>query len=714
MSKNKEKIKSSLSNDILQLFYNNPKAGYNYKQIVRSLGEQGSKYKKYITGILHSLAKQNKLIEFTPGKYKLHPHLLKERKKNAPVITGIVDMKQTGKAYVITDEFPEDVKISPNNTNNSLHGDKVKVFLFPKRKNQKTEGEITEVIERKKTKFSGILEKANKHSFVIADSKSMPFDIYIPFENLNNAKNGQKIIAVITDWPKHAKNPFGKITKVLGDPGDNEVEIASIISDNDLSVDFPDNVLAQSASIACDITTHNLDEREDFRNILTFTIDPSDAKDFDDALSIKKISDNLYEAGVHIADVSHYVHANTAIDKEAFKRGTSVYLVDRVIPMIPEILSNDICSLKPDCDRLTFSIIFNINLTGNVTKTRFTKSIIRSNKRFSYDQVQQIIDEKSGKFFDEINTLNTIAKKLREKRIKNGSILFDRKEVKFNLDKNGKPLSVYFREQKDTHKLIEEFMLLANKAVAEKIGKSKKYQNKLFVYRVHDIPNPEKLNSFAEFVSKLGYKIDTVRRKGISESLNRLLKDVEGKGEQNIIETLTIRTMAKAEYSTLNIGHYGLAFDYYTHFTSPIRRYPDLMVHRLLNSYLSDSKTQFNKDEYESKCIHVSEQERIAQEAEWASVKYKQAEFLSDKIGEVFEGIISGVSKWGIYVELTENKCEGMVPIRLFGSDFFYLDDDNFQVIGYNTGQKFKLGDPIRVSILKVDLIKKEVDLELA
>lgn len=714
MSKNKEKIKSSLSNDILQLFYNNPKAGYNYKQIVRSLGEQGSKYKKYIIGILHSLAKQNKLIEFTPGKYKLHPHLLKERKKNAPVITGIVDMKQTGKAYVITDEFPEDVKISPNNTNNSLHGDKVKVFLFPKRKNQKTEGEITEVIERKKTKFSGILEKANKHSFVIADSKSMPFDIYIPFENLNNAKNGQKIIAVITDWPKHAKNPFGKITKVLGDPGDNEVEIASIISDNDLSVDFPDNVLAQSASIACDITTHNLDEREDFRNILTFTIDPSDAKDFDDALSIKKISDNLYEAGVHIADVSHYVHANTAIDKEAFKRGTSVYLVDRVIPMIPEILSNDICSLKPDCDRLTFSIIFNINLTGNVTKTRFTKSIIRSNKRFSYDQVQQIIDEKSGKFFDEINTLNTIAKKLREKRIKNGSILFDRKEVKFNLDKNGKPLSVYFREQKDTHKLIEEFMLLANKAVAEKIGKSKKYQNKLFVYRVHDIPNPEKLNSFAEFVSKLGYKIDTVRRKGISESLNRLLKDVEGKGEQNIIETLTIRTMAKAEYSTLNIGHYGLAFDYYTHFTSPIRRYPDLMVHRLLNSYLSDSKTQFNKDEYESKCIHVSEQERIAQEAEWASVKYKQAEFLSDKIGEVFEGIISGVSKWGIYVELTENKCEGMVPIRLFGSDFFYLDDDNFQVIGYNTGQKFKLGDPIRVSILKVDLIKKEVDLELA
>ncbi len=714
MKKNKEKIKKSLSEEILNFFLNNPKSGYNHKQIAKSLYEKDSKYKKFISGILHSLAKQNKLIEFTPGKFKLHPLLLEERKKSAPVITGTVDMKQTGKAYIISDELVEDVKISPNNTNNALHGDKVKVFLFPKRKNQKTEGEITEIIERHKTKFSGIIEISKKYAFVIADNKSMPVDIYIPAENINNAKNGQKVIAEITDWPKHAKNPFGKIVKVLGNPGENEVEIASIISDNNLSVDFPDEVLSEIKSITGKITSRDLKDREDFRDILTFTIDPADAKDFDDALSIKKISDNLFEIAVHIADVSHYVKENTKLDKEAFKRSTSVYLVDRVIPMLPQALSNDICSLKPGCDRLTFSVIFNINLSGKTTKKRFTKSVIRSDKRFSYNQVQKTIDNQRGDYLNEINILNSIAKNLRAKRIKNGSILFDRKEVKFNLDKKGKPVSVYFTEQKEAHKLIEEFMLLANKAVAEKAGKSKNYHNKIFVYRIHDFPNPDKLNSFSEFVSRFGYKIKTDRRKNISYSLNQLLKDVEGKGEQNIIETLTIRTMAKAEYSTLNIGHYGLSFDYYTHFTSPIRRYPDLMVHRLLHSYITGSKKQFNKNEYESKCKHSSEQERIAQEAEWASVKYKQAEFLSSKVGEVFDGIISGVSKWGIYVELTENKCEGMIPIRLLGDDFFYLDEDNFQVIGYNRGQTFKLGDPIRVSILKVDLIKKEVDFELA
>ncbi len=711
MAKKKEKIKKELSEDILNIFLSNPKKGFNYKQIANSLGEKGKKHKKYISGLLYSLAKQNKLFEFTPGKFKLNPALLKEQRKGSPYVTGIVDMKQTGKAYILNKEFFEDIKIAPNNTNTALHGDKVKVFLFPKRKNQKTEGEIIEIIERKRTSYTGIIELSDSFAFVVSDNKSMPTDIYIPQENINEAKNGQKVVAEITDWPKHSKNPFGKITKVLGYPGDNEVEIESILLENNISTDFSNKVISETKSVPDKISSKDLKNREDYRDILTFTIDPADAKDFDDALSIKKISDTVFEVGVHIADVGHYVEEKTALDEEAYKRGTSVYLVDRVIPMLPESLSNNICSLKPNCDRLAFSVIFNINLNAKVTKTKFAKTVIRSDKRFAYEDVQKIIESNSGKFSKEINILNSIAKVLREKRLKNGSIMFDRAEVKFNLDKDSKPLSVYFKEQKEAHKLIEEFMLLANRTVAEKIGKDD--QKKVFVYRIHDIPNPEKLNSFAEFVSKFGYKIKTDRRKNISNSFNQLLKDVEGKGEQNLIEALTIRTMAKAEYSTENIGHYGLSFDYYTHFTSPIRRYPDLMVHRLLHSYITGNKKQFNQNEFETKCKYTSEQERVAQEAEWASIKYKQAEFLNEKIGEVFDGIISGVSKWGIYVELTENKCEGMIPLRTLDDDFYYLDEDNFQVIGSRKKRKFKLGDNLRVSISKVDLIKKEVDFEL-
>ncbi len=713
MTKNKEKIKKAISKEILDFFYKNPKSGYNYKQISKAIGEEaGSNNRKYISGILKTMAKQNILIEFTPGKYKLHPSHIDKRKKGDRVIIGTVDMKQTGKAYITTDSLTEDIKISPNNTNNALHGDKVKVFLFPKRKNKKTEGEIIEIIERKRTKYTGIIEVSKKFAFVIADNKSMPVDIYIPEEDINNARSGQKVIVEITNWPENAKNPFGRVTKVLGNPGENEVEIASIISENDVLVDFPENVLDEAKKLSDTYSDKDLEDREDFRDVLTFTIDPADAKDYDDALSFKKINDNLFEIGVHIADVSHYVKEGSELDKEAYKRSTSVYLVDRVIPMLPHRLSNDLCSLKPDCDRLAFSVIFNINKTGKVTKRKFAKTIIRSDKRFAYEEVQKIIEEKEGIFFEEIDIINTIAKHLRDKRSNNGSILFDRTEVNFNLDENGKPISVYFKELKDANKLIEEFMLLANKVVAEYAGRKRKgVSEKLFVYRIHDIPNPEKLNTFAEFVSKLGYKIKTGRRKDISDSFNQILDEVKGKGEQNLVETLTVRTMAKAEYSTVNIGHYGLAFDYYTHFTSPIRRYPDLMVHRMLHSYISGSSRQFNKNEYESKCKHASEQERVAQEAEWASIKYKQAEFLQDKIGEVFDGTISGVSKYGIFVELNENKCEGMVPIKTLEDDYYYLDEDNFQVIGYNKGKQYKLGDPVRVSISNVNMIKKEVDL---
>lgn len=715
MSKKNEKIKKNISSKILDVYIKNPKSAYNYKQIAKAIGSTGSQDKKYIPGILKSLSKEKKLIEFTPGKFKLHPTVLEKEKFKGPFIIGKVDMKQTGKAYILTDEVLEDVKVSPNNTNTALHKDKVKVFLFPKRKNQKTEGEIIEILERNKTEFSGIIEISEKFSFVVADNKSMPVDIYVPLENINNAKNGQKVIAKITDWPQHAKNPFGKVVKVLGNPGENEVEISSIISNYDIQLEFPKNVIEESQKLSDTLNSSDLANREDFRETPTFTIDPSDAKDYDDALSFKQISDDTYEIGVHIADVSHYVKPQSETEKEAYNRATSIYLVDRVIPMLPERLSNDLCSLKPNTDRLAFSVIFNINKFGKILKRRFTKSVICSDKRFAYEEVQQILDQNKGEFSEELNILNSIAKNLRNKRITNGSILFDKKEVKFNLDENGKPISVYFKEQKDAHKLIEEFMLLANKNVAEKIGKANKdKKEKIFIYRIHDMPNPEKLNILAEFVSKLGYKLKIDKRKNISTSFNKLLKDIEGKGEQNIIETLTLRTMSKAEYSTTNIGHYGLAFDYYTHFTSPIRRYPDLMVHRMLQSYITKSKTQYNKTEFENKCLHSSDQERLAQEAEWASIKYKQAEYMNNKIGQIFDGIISGVSKWGIFVELNENKCEGLVHIKQLGDDYYYLDDDNFQVIGYNKKEKFKLGDPIRVTIADVNLIKNEINLLLA
>ncbi len=710
----KDKIKKILSDEILNHFLKKPTKGFNHKQLSKALGDFGGKQKKFIPSILSSLSKQNKLYEITPGKYKLHPVYHEQYKHSGPVITGVVEMKQTGKAYILSDETPEDIKISPNNTNKALDGDRVKVFLFPKRKNQKTEGEIIEIIERKKTKFTGIIEMSKDFAFFIADNKSMPVDIYIPKENINNAKNGQKVIVEITDWPDHAKNPFGKVISILGEPGDHEVEIASIISGNDIAVEFPESVIKEANKLSDKISPEDYSQREDFRKVTTFTIDPADAKDYDDALSFKKLTEDSFEVGVHIADVSHYVKENSETEKEAYKRATSIYLVDRVIPMLPEHLSNEVCSLKPNTERLSFSVIFNITQSGKVTKKRFTKTIIKSDRRFSYNEVQDILDNQNGEFYRKLSILNGIAKNLREKRINKGSILFDRTEVKFKLDDKSKPLSVYFRQQKDAHKLIEEFMLLANKAVAEKIGKTKKdVKPKLFVYRIHDTPNPEKLNAFAEYVAKMGYKIKTDKRKSISDSINKLLQDVEGKGEQNLVETLTIRTMAKAEYSTINIGHYGLAFDHYTHFTSPIRRYPDLMVHRLLYSYLTDPSKKFNQNEIESKCKHSSEQERVAQEAEWESIKYKQVEFLSDKLGEVFDGTISGVSKWGIFVEIDENKCEGMIPIRTLNDDYYYLDEDNFRVIGYNKNKIFRLGDKIKVSIENVNIVKKQVDLAL-
>lgn len=710
MSSKKEQIKSNLQNSIVSLFESSPNQLYNYKQIAKALGDAGKEHKKYISGLMYKLAKEGILVEAYKGKFKLSPAHLDKQKRIGPFITGFVDMKQTGKAYVITDDMLEDVRISSNNTGYSLHNDLVKVRLFPRRKGKKVEGEIIEVIRRSKTRFVGIIQHTGSYCFLLADNKSMPFDIFIPKEHTLNAKDGDKAVAEIIDWSAPSKNPFGKIIEVLGRPGNNEVEMHAILAEYGLPSHFEDEVVNEASKLTGTISDSEITTRRDFRGITTFTIDPVDAKDFDDALSIEFLEGGSYEIGVHIADVTHYVLPDTVLDKEAQNRGTSIYLVDRTIPMLPEKLSNEICSLRPHEDKLCYSVVFTINENARIQKKWIGKSIIRSAHRFNYDEVQEIIDSGKGKFHHEIDVINNIAKIIRKKRMQSGAIDFDRQEVQFNLDKNGKPLEVYFKFQKDAHKLIEEFMLLANRTVAEKVGRLRSKQKpKTFVYRVHDIPNPEKLNSLATFVDKLGYRIKTDTRKNIANSLNRLLKNSQGKGEENLIETLAIRTMAKAEYSTVNIGHYGLAFDHYTHFTSPIRRYPDMMVHRLLHSY-EKGMTSASEEYYEELSKHSSDREKLAQEAERDSIRYKQVEYMSDKIGEEFEGLISGVSKWGIYVEIKENKCEGMIRLRDMDDDYYYLDEDNFRVIGYNSHREYKLGSPVQIRIKRADLLKKELD----
>jgi ribonuclease R len=714
MASKKEKIKEQLKKSALSLFESNPRQVFNYKQVAKSFGEMGKEHKKYISGLLYSMAKNGLLVEAYKGKFKLSPAHLEKQKQIGPFVTGRVDMKQTGKAYVITDELLDDIRISSNNTGYALNGDTVKVRLFPRRKNQKVEGEIIEVIKRSKTRFVGIVQLTGKYAFLLPDSKSMPIDIFIPAENINGAKEGQKAIAEIIDWSAPSKNPFGKIVEILGEPGNNDVEMHAILAEYNLPSRFEAAVENEAAEIPDIITKKEIAERRDFRDIITFTIDPPDAKDFDDALSVKRLDEKTWEIGVHIADVTHYVRPDTLLEEEAQNRATSIYLVDRTIPMLPEKLSNKVCSLRPNEEKLCFSAVFTMNDQARVLKKWIGKTIINSNHRFAYDEVQEIIESGIGSYKDEIAVLNDLAIKLRKRRMRAGAIDFDRQEVKFKLDDDGKPLDVFFKEQKEAHKLIEEFMLLANRTVAENIGKVRAGQSpKTFVYRIHDIPNPEKLNTLSNFVEKLGYKIKTDTRNNIAKSFNKLLKESQGKGEENLIETLTIRTMAKAEYSTQNIGHYGLAFDYYTHFTSPIRRYPDMMVHRLLSAY-ADGKPSADQALYEDLCKQSSEMEQRAQEAERESIKYKQVEFMSDRIGEEFEGLISGVSKWGIYVEIKDNKCEGMIRLRDMDDDYYSLDEENFRVIGYNKKREYKLGSPVRIRIKRADFLKKELDFELA
>ena len=714
----KKKLENKLSvftNAILSIFGENPFRPMNYKQICKVLGIKDAAGKDVVYNILVDLFEQGKLLEERPYRYILNPEYLQDYGPKTQYVEGTVDMKSTGKAYVVLDdESGEDVFIAANNTGQALHGDRVKVAMFPKRKNKKPEGEIVEVLQRKHTDFVGVLHISHGYVFVVPDMESIPVDIFVPKGELNGAKNGQKVVVRLVDWPENSGNPFGEIIRVLGNPGENDVEMESILLAHDYPVDFPKEVEKEADAIPTKIPKTEIKRRKDFRDIFTITIDPQDAKDFDDAISLRKLENGHWEVGVHIADVSHYVRPGSAIDEEAFNRGTSVYLVDRTIPMLPEKLCNNVCSLRPNEEKLTFSAVFEMDDEANVLSHWIGKTIIKSCRRYVYEEVQAMIEGGDGDYKDEILTFHHLATKLRERRMAQGSLNFHSEEVKFILDEHGKPIDTYVRVQNESHELIEDFMLLANRTVAETFGKpDSKWKNYTFVYRIHDEPNPEKLNNFLRLISRLGYTMDISSRSKLVKSYNKLFEDVEGKGEKNLVETVAIRTMAKAVYSTDNIGHYGLAFPYYTHFTSPIRRYPDLMVHRLIERYLLENQGSVDRKEYEDYCVHTSEMEKQAEEMERQSVKYKQAEYLQDKIGQVFDGLISGVSKWGLYVELKGNKCEGLVRYDDMPGDYYYLDEDNFRVIGQESGRVIQLGDEVKVMVKNVNLLKRQMDFEL-
>ena len=713
----KKKVKNSLStfvNTILTIFGEHPFKPMNYKQIAKIMSVRDAAGKDVIYQILVTLHKEGKLIEDRPYRYLLHPDFVHEYGPKPQYITGTVDMKSTGKAYVIPDEEGEDIFIAANNTGKALHGDKVKVAMFPKRKSKKNEGEIIEIIQRAKTDFVGIFSLSHGFAFVISDRQNMPLDIYVPKGKYKNAKDGQKVIVHLTDWPDNARNPFGEVVKVLGNPGENNVEMQSILAEYEYPLEFPKAVEKEAKNISDKIPSSEIKKRRDFRDIFTVTIDPHDAKDFDDALSLRYLNNGNFEVGVHIADVSHYVRPGSAIDDEAQERGTSVYLVDRTIPMLPEKLCNMVCSLRPDEEKLAFSAVFELNENADILNTWIGKTVIKSNRRYAYEEVQSMIEGADGDNKKELMTLNDLATKLRVKRMQEGCINFHSEEVKFILDENGKPIDTYVKVQKEANMLIEDFMLLANKTIAETMAKpGSRFKDHTFVFRVHDEPNPEKLYNFIQLVSKLGYSMNISSREKLVKSYNALFDAVDGKGEKNLVESVAIRTMAKAIYSTNNIGHYGLAFPYYTHFTSPIRRYPDLMVHRLLERYLLENQPSADKDEYESLCLHASDMEKRAAEMERESVKYKQAEYLQDHIGKVFDGLISGVSKWGLYVELKDSKCEGLVRYADLNDDFYYLDEENFRIIGQDYGNIYQLGDEVKVQVKSVNLIKKQLDFML-
>ncbi|MDD2563933.1 MAG: ribonuclease R [Salinivirgaceae bacterium] len=692
---------------ILDFLNANPQKVFNFKQVAKGIRLSDTSLKAYIISALEYLSENRQIERIDRGKY-----VAKQQKR---IIEGVIAINKRGPAILTTDDG-EEFSVPYTNLNHAFPRDRVRAFVFPSIKNRKPEVEITEIIKRAKEHFVGVIEISKNFAFLVPDSGALPVDIFIPLTEVTRTKvqNGQKVVVKIKSWPENAHNPIGEIEKVLGNPGENNVEMHAILLEFGLPYEFPQELEKVASKMTDGITPEEIAKRRDFRKVTTFTIDPADAKDFDDAISIQKLSEDKWEIGVHIADVTHYIEPGSILDKEAFARATSVYLVDRVVPMLPENLSNGICSLMPGVDKLTYSAVFQVDKEANVLDYWIGRTIINSSRRFSYEEAQERIETQQGDLAEEINACHTFAQILRKNRFKEGAINFDRFEVKFRLDEEGKPIDVYLKTNKESNQLIEEFMLLANRTVATHISKDKSSSGKAktFIYRIHDKPNQEKLERFAKFVKRFGQEINTSSRLNISKSMNTLMTNSSGQPWQNVIETLAVRSMARAEYSTENIGHYGLAFDNYSHFTSPIRRYPDMMVHRLLSRY-AEGKRAVAQPATEEDCKHCNEREILATSAERASIKYKQVEYLIDKIEQEFDGVISGVTSWGIFVELDGNSCEGMVPLQTLEDDYYIFDEDEYCLIGEHHKRVYRLGDKVRIRVVKANLVKKQLDFEI-
>lgn len=715
MSKKRKKNKSGkssgiearLRDKITALLNRHIHHTYSAKQITKKLGFRRKDYNRAIPEVLSQLEKEGKIASTGNGQYKSI--------REPDFVTGRVDHVNPRFAYIIPDEDTgqEDIYVKTPDLKFALDGDRVRVMTSPTRHGLHPEGKVVEIIERGRTTLVGRIEISPRYAFVIPDNRKIHQDVFIKLEDTLQANHNDKVILEITGWPSADRSPEGKVTKILGQAGDNDAEIHSIMAEFELPFEFPEHVIKDAEGIKDDFSDKEVKKRRDFRDVLTFTIDPEDAKDFDDAISFRVLDEGHFEVGIHIADVTHYVHPGSELEKEAFRRATSVYLVDRTIPMLPERLSNELCSLRPREDKMTFAAVFEMDGNGQVRKEWFGRTVIHSDRRFTYEDAQASIESGIGSLSAELTQLNTIAKNLRKKRFAQGAVNFETTEVKFKLDENGKPLGVIPKVRKDAHKLIEEFMLLANRRVATFIYNMKKGKERnTFVYRTHDYPDPEKVDAFATFAKKFGHQLKT-DEKAISSSLNALMSEIEGKPEENVLQQLAIRSMAKAKYTTKEMGHFGLAFEHYTHFTSPIRRYPDMMVHRLLQHYLDGGKS-VSQEEYEKKCEHSSEQEKRAADAERASVKYKQVEFMQSVGDKVFTGIISGVTEWGIFVEIVETKCEGMVRLADLQDDYYEFDEKNYRVIGRSNKRIFTLGDQVYVRVKGTDIDRRTIDLEFS